>query len=189
MLTPLERADKLKAEADQLLQDIQLEELCREIGKPMPTGSYFLDTMVYPDIDLYLPPATPTQLLKIGAYLAENHPVTRVNFLNGGSGPLKDALYIKPVIAAGDWERPWKIDIWAVEELFIAEKNAELLRFKEKMTPPLRELIIEYKYSILNEEYRTPMFSGYYVYQAVFDHSMRDYGEITAYLRENGIKV
>ena len=57
------------------------------------------------------------------------------------------------------------------------------------MPPELREMVVDYKLSILTDEYKTPSFSGYYVYKAVFDRGMRDYGEITAYLRENGIKV
>ncbi len=186
---PIEISAKLREEADELLREIGLEELCRDIGKLTPTGSYYLDLMIYPDIDLYLPPAKPRQLFQIAAHLVENHPVVRVNFLNGGSGPLKNALYIKPVIAVGDWERPWKIDIWAVEQSFIDDKKTELDRFKAKMTPEKRELILNYKFAILNEEGRTPMFSGIYIYRAVIDHGLQTFPDITKYLRENLIKI
>jgi len=186
-MNPVERSAKLKKEADELLRDIRLEELCRDIGKVTPTGSYYLDLMIYPDIDLYLPPAIPRQLFQIAAHLVENHPVVRVNFLNGGSGPLKDGLYIKPVIAVGSWERPWKIDIWAVAQSFIDDKTAELDSFVERMTPEQRELILNYKYAILNEEGRTPMFSGIYIFRAVIDHGLSRFSDISGYLRENPI--
>jgi hypothetical protein len=188
-MKPIERSAKLKEEADDLLREIRLDELCRDIGKLTPTGSYYLNVMIYPDIDLYLPPAKPSQLFQIAAHLVENHPVVRVNFLNGGPGPLKNALYLKPVIAIGNWERPWKVDIWAADQAFIDEKNAELRHYKERITPELRELILDYKFSILNQEGRTPMFSGIYIYQAVIDHGMRKFSDITAYLRENSIMV
>jgi len=188
-MKPIERSAKLKKEADDLLREIRLEELCRDIGKLTPTGSYYLDLMIYPDIDLYLPPAKPRQLFEIATHLVENHPVVRVNFLNGGPGPLKDALYIKPVIAVGEWERPWKIDIWAVDQSYINEKNAELGGYKERMTSEQRELILNYKYSILNEEGRTPMFSGIYIYQAVIDDGLREFTDITDYLRRQSIKI
>jgi hypothetical protein len=188
-MKPIERSAKLRKEADDLLRAIRLEELCRDIGPLTPTGSYYLDLMIYPDIDLYLPPARPRQLFEIAAHLVENHPVVRVNFLNGGSGPLKNALYIKPVIAVGNWERPWKIDIWAVEQSYIEEKKAELRSYKERMTPELRELILEYKFSILNEEGRTPMYSGIYIYQAVIDYGLRKFSDIAAYLRDNSIRI
>jgi len=188
-MNPLERSTKLKAEADELLREIKLAELCSEIGTLTKTGSYFLDLMVYPDIDLYLPPATPRQLFQIAAHLVEDHPVESVKFLNGGPGPLKNGLYIKPVIAVGEWERPWKIDIWAIDENFIEEKSAELQSFKERMTPKQRELIINYKFSILTHEHRTPVFSGIYIYQAVIDHGMIEYIEITEYLRAHSIQI
>jgi hypothetical protein len=145
--------------------------------------------MVYPDIDMFLPPATPRQLFQIAIQLAENHPVIRINFLNGGPGPLKEGLYIKPVIAVGDWERPWKIDIWAIDQAFIAEKNAELRSIKERVTPEQREIIINYKFSILTPEYRTPMYSGIFIYQAVVNHRMIEHADITAYLRANSIQI
>ena len=188
-MTPLERAAKLKVDADELLQDIHLAELCRGIGPITPTGSYYLDLMIYPDIDLFLPTATPRQLFQIATHLVENHPVIRVNFLNGGPGPLKNGLYIKPVISVGDWERPWKIDIWAIDQDFIEEKTAEMRSIIERITPEQRELILNYKFSILTKEYRTPIFSGIYIYQAVLDHGMVEYSEITEYLRAHSIQI
>jgi hypothetical protein len=188
-MKPIERSAKLKSEAGELLRQIRLAELCRDIGELTPTGSYYLDLMIYPDIDLYLPPATPRQLFQVATHLVENHPVVRVNFLNGGPGELKDALYIKPVIATGEWERPWKIDVWAVDESIIESKQAKLDTFRAKLTPELRELILDYKFSILTAENRTPMFSGIHIYRAVLDHGLRDFGEITAYLIEQGITL
>jgi hypothetical protein len=188
-MNPIQRSAKLNQEAGELLCHIKLAEICQEIGEITPTGSYYLDLMIYPDIDLYLPRATPRQLFNIATHLVENHPVVRVNFLNGGPGELKDALYIKPVIALGNWERPWKVDIWAAGESIIAMKQAELDAFRGKLTPELRQLILNYKFSILNEENRTPMFSGIHIYRAVLDHGLSDFAEITAYLREQGITI
>ena len=84
--------------------------------------------MMYPDIDLYLPPTKPRQLFEIAASLAEKQPITRVNFINGGPAELKNALYLKPVIAVGTWERPWKIDLWAADLEFIKKRKAFSLR-------------------------------------------------------------
>ncbi|MEJ2756911.1 MAG: hypothetical protein P8046_00385 [Anaerolineales bacterium] len=188
-LTSLERAAKLKQEADELLDTIKLAELCRGIGPMTPTGSYYLDVMVYPDIDVYLPPARPRQLFEVVSHLTEHHPVVRVNFLNQGMGPLKDGRYIKPVIDVGNWGRPWKIDIWAVDQAFIDQKQAELDDLKARMTMELRTFILGYKYSILNEEGRTPMYSGIHIYRGVLDHGLRTHGELSDYLRQQGIAV
>jgi hypothetical protein len=188
-MNPIERATRLKNEADELLQEIKLAERCRHIGRLTPTGSYYLDLMMYPDIDLYLPPATPRKMFQIVTGLVEEHPVMRVNFLKGGSGPLEDGLYIKPVIAVGEWERPWKIDIWAISQSFIEEKTDEMNSYKMRMTPEQRELILNYKYSVLNEDGRTPYFSGIFIYQAVIDQGLWENSEITNYLRKNSIDI
>lgn len=188
-MTPKERSVKLKLEADRLLKEIRLAERCQEIGPLTPTGSYYLDLMIYPDIDLYLPPTTPRQLFEIAAWLVEQHPVQRVYFLNGGPGPLKDALYIKPVIAVGKWERPWKIDIWAVDQSYIDEKQAELSDQNYRMTPDQRDLILAYKFSILNAQGRTPYFSGIHIYHAEIDHGLTQFADISAYLRAYSIQI
>ena len=188
-MNPVERSRQLKHEADALLETLNLARLCAPIGDITPTGSYFLDLMMYPDIDLYLPPAKPTQMFNIMAHLAEHYPVTRVNYLNGGPGPLANALYIKPIIALGNWERPWKIDIWAVDTAYIQEKTAELQTLANKMSANQRKRILEYKYSVLNEQGRTPMFSGIYIYRAIVEQEIEDFAQITQFLRENSIKI
>jgi len=136
-----------------------------------------------------LPPARPSQLFNIVSQLADKHPVVRVNYQKGGAGPLRNGHYIKPVIAVGDWERPWKIDIWAIDQTFIAEKTAELSDYKRRINPEIRELIINYKYSVMNDEHRTPMYSGIFIYQAVLDLGLRKFSDITEYLRKNSIQV
>lgn len=57
------------------------------------------------------------------------------------------------------------------------------------MTPRHKRIILDYKFSILTDEKRTPMFSGFFIYQAVVDRGMTDFGRITEYLRDNGIRV
>ncbi|MFW9895576.1 MAG: hypothetical protein ACFFD7_07220 [Candidatus Thorarchaeota archaeon] len=57
------------------------------------------------------------------------------------------------------------------------------------MTNETRKLILEYKYSVLTDEGRTPMFSGIFIYRAILNEGMTDYHEITNYLKKNGIKL
>ena len=71
----------------------------------------------------------------------------------------------------------------------IAKQMAPMLRFQELMTPELREEIIRYKLSILTPELRTPRFSGFFVYQAFLEEGLTDWGDVTAFLRANGIDI
>ena len=188
-MTPEERARALRQEADSVLDLIRLRELCAPIGRLIPTGSYFMDLMVYPDVDLYLPPTTPERLLSVGVELSKHDRVQRINYMRGGPGDLKDGLYLKPVVEHGNWERPWKIDIWCVAEAVVRKKQAELGELKNRMTPGHRATILAAKYHLLNDAGRTPMFSGVYIYKAVIDHGLRETDEIVKFLVEHGIEL
>jgi hypothetical protein len=188
-MTALERSQKLRQEADEVLELINFNEHCSFIGPPVITGSYFLDLMIYPDVDLYLPPTTPENLLVLASKLASYECVKKFNFMKGGLPGLENGLYLKPEVEYGDWGRLWKIDIWSIDRGFVDKKQALLQDYKDRMTDQQRKLILEYKFSILNGAKRTPIFSGFYTYQAVIDKGMTDFKEITDYLRANHVEV
>ena len=188
-MNPFERAKQIRQEAEVVMDIIGLPEILQPYGPFTLTGSYFLDVMVYPDIDLYIPPVTIEQLFHIGGQLAKGERVIEVVFQKSKLSALPGGLYLKPRIEYGDWGRPWKVDIWSVDEAIISRNTARLQHFKEKMTDELRILIIEYKYAILTKKHRTPMFSGFFIYQAFIDEGMRDFEAVTEYLIGNGIRM
>jgi len=191
-MTPVERARRLKQEADEVLKMVHLKRHCARIGKIIPTGSYFMNLMMYPDIDLYVPYTIIEYILELATKLAIYDCVKEIVFQKGGRTErpeLAKGYYLKPIINYGEWGRPWKIDIWSLPGTIIDEKQAVLQDLKERMTRSQRKSILEYKHSILTEKGRTPMFSGIFIYRAVIDHGMTDFNEITKYLKENGIKM
>jgi len=188
-MTPQDRSRALRAEADEVLELIRLGELCAPVGELTPTGSYYLDLMMYPDVDLYLPPTAPETLLGIAAEIAKDARVQRINYIRGGPGDLADGLYIKPVVAYGDWGRPWKIDIWSLPPAVVERKQAELDDLAARMTPRHRAVILDTKYRLLTDQGRTPIFSGIFIYKAVIDNGLEDLGQIVDYLRANGVAV
>lgn len=186
-MTPEQRARCLHKEADTVLEMTDLKKHCAAIGQIIPTGSYFMDLMMYPDIDIYLPQTAHKTLFTLAAKLAEYDFVRKMVIEKGDSGDLANRYYLKPIIEYGDWGRPWKIDIWFLPPDIINKKHKELQDFKKRMTPEQRKLILEYKHSILTDAGRTPMFSGIFIYRAVINLGMKDFPEITEYLKENGI--
>jgi hypothetical protein len=189
-MLPLERAIKLRQEADVVLGLIGIYDILRPYGNVFPCGSYFLDVMVYPDIDLYITKVNIQQLFEIGAQISQSEQVTEVLFAKTDDPVrLPEGLYLKPRVNYGDWGRPWKIDIWSLEEKVIQHLLADVVRLKSKLTPELREQIIRYKLSIMTSEKRTPKFSGYYIYKAFIDEGLTDFTAITHYLVSSGIKM
>lgn len=188
-MTTGERSKALRLEAEEVLEMIRLRQLFASIGELAATGSYFMDLMMYPDIDLYLPRAEPEKLLAAAAELAKHPAIRRINYMRGGPGELKDGLYLKPVVDHGDWGRPWKIDIWSLPRETMERKQSELRGLKNRMTEGQKSIILETKHRLLNEEGRTPMFSGIHIYHAVIEAGLSDFNEIAGHLRRQGIKL
>ena len=189
-MLPLERAAKLKHEANIVLGLIHVYDALRLYAKVFPTGSFFLDVMVYPDIDLYITKINLEQLFQIGSRMARCELVTQVVFERTDDPVrLPNGLYLKPRVNYGDWGRPWKIDIWSLDEKVIQEKMADMRHFQAKMTPGLREQIINYKLSVLTPQLRTPAYSGYCIYKAFLDEGLTNFEQVTQYLVDNGIQM
>lgn len=190
-MTSQERSKLLRKEADEVMTMIDLEKHCADIGPITLTGSYFLDCMMYPDIDLYVPLVSVDVFLGLAIKFSRYDCVRRINFEKGGpeDGDLANGFYLKPLVDHGNWGRLWKIDIWSLPVSIIDEKQSILEDINRRMTPEHKKIILNYKHSILTEEKRTPMFSGFFIYQAVINHGMTDFSDITEYLRDQGIKL
>ncbi len=188
-MDPIERARVLRQEADLLLRELRVHEIVSEYGTLTPTGSYFLDVMVYPDIDFCISKLSVEQIFAVGGKLAAAPLVYEVVFQKSRDESLPGGLYLKPRIQYGNWERPWKIDFWSLADAVIEQKMAPMWRFKQAMTEALRQEIIRYKFSILTPGGRTPMYSGYFVYKAFIDEGLTDHRQITQYLIANGIQM
>jgi hypothetical protein len=102
---------------------------------------------------------------------------------------LPEGLYLKLRLDYGDWGRPWKIDIWSLDDALIDRNMADMHHFQAAMSGDLREQILRYKYSILTEQHRTPVYSGYFVYKAFVDEGLSDFEEVTRYLVSQGIHM
>lgn len=186
---PLERAAALRAEASFILEEVQLFKILEPYGQVVLTGSYYLDLMMYPDIDLYISSIPISKLFDIAIQLTSCPLVFQIVFEKSQDAGLPGGLYLKPRLNYGDWGRPWKIDIWSLDDAIVKVKLAETEHFKHRLTAKLRQQILKYKYSILTSRLRTPMYSGYYIYKAFLDVGLTDFAQVTQYLVEHGISM
>lgn len=185
----LERATRLHQEADLLMQVYHLQHYLGSGGEIFFSGSYYLDLMVYPDLDLYIPKIAIPSIFHAAGQVAANQQVIRVSFENEEHPGLEGGLYLNFRIMHGDWGRHWKVDVWWLERDMILQKMEIMQHFRAGITPELRLLILEYKSSLLNELGRTPMYSGYYIYKAFIDEGYRDFTQVDQYLQNHGIKL
>ena len=195
-MDPLERARSVQQEAASLMHDIALYEVLEPYGPVVPTGSYYLDVMVHPDVDLYIPELSLDRVFGIGRQFADAEKVYQVTVLKldmVGVPSLPEGLYLGLRVMAGagyrDWGHMWKFDIVSFGQALVRERMAVMAHFRERMTASLREQIVRYKCSILNDRGRTPSHSGFFVYEAFIDKGLSDPADVTRYLADNGIDV
>lgn len=185
----LHRAEQLHTEASEVIQLLHLTELTAVYSPIYPAGSYRLNLLAYPDLDLYLLPLTLPQLFELARRLAECPLVRQIVYEPSRDPSLPDGLYLKPRLEYGSWGRLWKVDIWSIPKEVIQARLAELDHFASLLTPQLRLLILQYKNAMLTPQLRTPMYSGYFIYKAVLQEGLREFDQITHYLLQNGIKI
>ena len=185
---PLALAERLHQQAGQVLSDLRLAEIIAPYGAITPTGSYYLNVMVYPDIDIYLPKVSIAQLFSVGGQLAQAEGVVQAVF-EQNDPMMPGGLYFKLRIANNAWGRPWKVDLWSLDPDLLEQKMAPMRHFLARLTPELRRQILRYKLSVLTSTGRTPMYSGYFIYKAFIDEGMTDFEQVTQYLRANGIQL
>ncbi len=170
-------------------------ELLRGVGEVTPSGSYYLDLMAWPDLDLYLP-LEPSEeylarFLELGPRLASICQVISLSFKDCIHYPephFPQGLYWGVRLEQGTGLR-WKLDIWAFPPAVIEAQQAELDRLKHKLTPQARARILEIKQALITPEGRTPPLSGYNIYCAVLDCGLVSLEEVKAYLLSQGVNI
>ncbi len=105
------------------------------------------------------------------------------------SETLPKGLYCGIRISNDIFNVPWKLDLWALPNIVISQQKKEMLSIKSKLDKTNRKLILNVKESLLNNDNRTPMGSGYYIYQAVLNHHLYKKQDIIDYLVDKNIKI
>ena len=194
MADALQTAEQLREQARNLIGDWGLGSILERYGRVFYTGSYYLNTMVYPDLDIQIlldpEPFSIDAFFEVGSKVSLLKDVRSMkfsNFLIHHVDPLPVGLYwgVKTLIGSG--ERKWKIDLWAKDCRACEEHIAMMDDIRNAMDDKKRKLIVDIKHSLINDEGRTPVLSGYRVYQAVLFEGLTEREEIVAYLREKGI--
>ena len=78
----LERSQLLKEEADYLIEALKIGTILESNDTVFLTGSYFLDTMIWPDLDINVENVELHQFMEIGKQIAESDLVLEMKYIN-----------------------------------------------------------------------------------------------------------
>jgi hypothetical protein len=192
--TALEIARQLRREADELLHGRGLDGTLKSYGRVFYTGSYALDAMAWPDVDINMQlepdPASIGAFFEIGRKIAAIPEVSSMKFSNTFVERVEgwpEGLYWGIRLKYGDWPANWKIDIWAYSPEAYAENMATMQEILDAVDEEKRALICEIKQALLMPDGRTPILSGYRIYRAVLFEGLTELDDVKAYLREQGV--
>jgi hypothetical protein len=194
----------MKEQADAMLGEYGILEALGEFGEVYIHGSYEMDLMVWPEIDIYvlIPGFQSRQVYSIMQKLHDRVPPQEVMIINQVDherryGP-GGCVIVDYHILHRNTE--WKLDLAVADKdafNWVRNYNATL---REKMSPTQHAIIKTIKQEAVNSPlyrranwrfiHRPGFFYSGDIYHAVLEHGIADYDSFAAYLREkNGIDV
>jgi hypothetical protein len=194
MSSHLEKASLLKESGKKLLDSKKIVEELSKFGHVKFTGSYALDLMVWPDIDMQVEiDANTHDRIRVFSDLAykflqdsDFKNVKLINFTPGKKPGMPTGMYMG--LTCKHNGQSWKIDIWALDPEHIHNNVNYMNQVELKLTKNLKEFIIDWKHKLLRDG-RIPQFGSYMLYKAVLFEGMKGDDEILKYLTENGVKL
>lgn len=194
-LTPLDIANKLHKEATQLIHQQQIIEILGQGAEVIFTGSYHLNLMAYPDIDIYLKVDEPQHLLaymgQIAATYIQNKDCIRVKVekqYHIENPYLPKGLFLSLKFPNTAWKLPWKFDIWVLEDDYLQTMCAKTKKMEHVLTPEIRELIVNLKQRWMNEKGKMAAMASHTIYEAIFSHQLTQESDIVAFVLQQGIQ-
>lgn len=194
---PFLRSRRLREEATALIHQAGLDGILRRYGNPHYTGSYFLDLMAWPDLDIELSlapdPFSLEAFFDLGREIAQACTVSWMTFHNRvwfrPFEQVPKGLYWNIHVADAAFTEEWNIDLWSLEASVLEGNWRQMQQTAAALDEAKRRTIVALKHSLLTEAGRTPRFSGYHLYQAVLFKGLTRREEIMQYLRDNGVEV
>jgi hypothetical protein len=179
-----EAQKQLQAEADHVVDDLELEDVLAAAGRLVRVGSSAMGLMVRRDIDITvictrLDATALRQFAGIGAHLMQQPMVSAVRFRNDcgiwNAEPEKypDGLYLGLTASAADGNT-WTLDIWLVDDATRQPDLAHLETLLPRLTPERREAILQIKQVLADRHNNAHGVSSALVYEAVMEHGVQD---------------
>jgi len=187
----IEQNNKIKAEADLILNDKGLLELLKKYGTPVVHGSYKHNLMTWRDLDIRLvsDDITKERFFELGVGLCKMFDPAAMHFKdwNQKNGAFSVEGYYWGVILGDERNGAWKIDIAAVtsaEQKRTAQIAEEMM---SKLTDETREIIMEIKSVCWQDPQYRKKYGSWDIYTAVLDEGIKDLESFQEYLRNKEV--
>ena len=158
---PLKVAENLKAEANVLISDYGLGRVLSSFGDVWYRGSYEMNTMVWPDLDIHMvmvpDPWSVGRFFELGTQLVSLGNVLTMSFHDCAHFPRDGqpgGLHWTWRADNRDGGIPWKVDLWSTKAEVLGQDRVQMETVRERMTEKDRRKIIEIKHSLLTTEGR-----------------------------------
>ena len=180
----METNNSLKQQAAALLKSYEV------VGNAvLVTGSFALDLMVCPDLDVYIPDDQAQNLFRLAEAIYQNNLTDELYIQKGATLGMPHAQHVQVRTNLRAERAKWKIDIWVLGRHVIAEEQAQIDSIKARLDDSSRKEIIELKKALLQPNGFTPKYSGIYIYKAFLDEGIRDLAALKQHLRSKGIAL
>lgn len=176
---------QVKRSADKLLQESNLKEILSIYGEVVIGGSYALDAMLRPDLDVYVLGENDNEdkLKEVVNTIISSHYFDElwiVDWVSKEGGKIK-GYYLQPHKTLDGLD--WKLDIWLMknsEYKPVFPQFVELL--KQEQDSKKRELILELKNKYKEGTKYQKGIDGNLIYEAVLEKNIKSIKEFEEYL-------
>lgn len=184
----------LQAEAEAVLDDLDLLAGLEAIGDPIRTGSSALGVMVKPDIDVTtacprLDLSAFDAVAQLGTKLTRHERVRQVTFRNDtgdwNAEPDKypDGLFLQ-VRYRSQRSRDWSLDLWFVDQPERQPDLAHLRTLLPRLTDETRAAILRIKEEWTPRPEYGRQVNGTLIYEAVLDGGVRTLPDFAEWLEQ-----
>lgn len=196
MSTPLKKAQEIRKNAQDILQEKEIERRLKRIGELYFTGSYTLDLMTWNDIDMQIvlhERQHPIDVL--GRFFTEisKDPdfieAQIINFTGDYKPKMPRGVYLGLKLNCPKHGGLWKLDLWSLAQKDFEKNRLLLENLRARLTPELRKLLIEIKAEIMAGKERMPQMSSHLLYQAVLLEEITDRGSLKKYFEKNNLNL
>ncbi|MCG9126077.1 hypothetical protein JT359_00615 [Candidatus Poribacteria bacterium] len=183
-------SNQLHKEASILLNNEGLLPLLCRYGTTHVIGSYALNTMTWPDIDISIELPNPQDVdlfFEIGKTIASKFMILKMSYSNHfirNFANFDHGLYWGIQLKFADTQ--WKIDVWGYDKQAFTTHMFEFNEFKSKLTQIDRTTILRIKHPISHRpDYRGDVYNSMAIYNAILQDKVSSLNEFKTWIERN----